>query len=209
MSNTPQNMDMIEESNQRKILVTGYGPFLEHRENPSLKVATFMDELSDRCDHVELPVEFSKLDASLESLCLQNYDVIYLLGLAASRDVVTPEKVALNWCYCPGRPDNEGRTFERGEELVADSEAALFSSFPVEELSAFLNEKKVVSQLSFTAGTYVCNATYYKVLKACKETGQKVCFIHIPKDVDCKVLAQRLIEFSASLNLESSTRNQS
>ncbi len=198
-------MDMDKKSSNfsnQRILVTGYGPFLDHLENPSLKVAALMDEISDRCDHIELPVEFSKLDESLAAVSLEKYCVIILLGLAGSRTMVTPEKVALNWCYCPGRPDNEGRTFEQGEKLIEDGANALFATFPVEELTDFLKKKGIESQLSFTAGTYVCNATFYKVLNSCMKTKSKACFIHIPAKVDCRALAESLIEFIESLTLE-------
>lgn len=188
-----------EKIHEKHILVTGYGPFLDHKENPSLEVARFMGKVFKDCEGVELPVEFSKLDEALQAIKLSDYSIIYLLGLAGSRDQVTPEKVALNWCYSPGRPDNKGKTFEKGETLCEEEGNALFSSFPVEELTSFFNQKGINSELSFSAGTYVCNATYFKVLKECKGSNTQACFIHLPKDVDCQALAHALAEFSKTL----------
>ena len=181
-----------------KVLVTGYGPFLDHKENPSLKVAQEMGNY-DFIDYQELPVEFSQLDKALKKLEIKekNYDFIFLLGLAASRKKVTPEMVALNWCYCPGRPDNEGKVFEQGELLIQEGEKAIFSSLDVEGLSQHLNNLGIHSEVSFTAGTYVCNATYYKVLFHLRDSQAKCCFIHIPPDVEVKKLALGLYKYIA------------
>ena len=158
-------MSENQKTTDSKILATGYGAFLNHTDNPSLSVARAMNEMSEVCDCRELPVEFSKLDSALNEINLNQYDWIFLLGLAGARDLVTPEKVALNWCYSPGRPDNEGKTFEKGVELIENSATALFSTMAVEELNEFLGDRGVKAQLSFSAGTYVCNAPYYKVLQ--------------------------------------------
>jgi len=189
-------MNKNQKTIDSKILVTGYGAFLDHTDNPSLRVARAMHEMSEVCDCRELPVEFSKLDSALNEINLHQYEWIFLIGLAGARDLVTPEKVALNWCYSPGRPDNEGKTFEKGVELVKNSAAALFSTMAVEELTQDLNNKGILSQISFSAGTYVCNATYYKVLQRLEETSSKVVFIHIPKDVNINKLAQALLDFA-------------
>lgn len=154
-----------------------------------------MEKICESCDAVELPVEFAKLEKAISELDLAQYDVVYLLGLAGSRDRVTPEKVALNWCYCPGRPDNTGQTFEEGEELIKGSEMAHLSTFPVEELTSFLKARGIDSELSFTAGTYVCNATYYRVLKALQGSATQACFIHMPQDIDREKLAAALVDF--------------
>ena len=180
-----------------KILVTGYGPFLEHKTNPSFEVAQKMEQLSDAIHSVELPVEFARLNESLDQLDLESFDFIYLLGLAGGRRVVTPEMIAINWLYSPGRPDNQGVSFEKGEKIDASFEDALLSHFPVEELNRFLKERGVLCELSFTAGTYVCNATYFKVLSRMKT--KKACFIHMPMDVDIELLAQALVDFSKQL----------
>jgi pyroglutamyl-peptidase len=110
---------------------------------------------------------------------------------------VTPEKVALNWCYSPGRPDNRGKTFEKGEPLSKGAPTAYFSNFDGEGLTHFLKAKGMACELSFSAGTYVCNATYFKVLEILEKQKSKAqaCFIHIPKDVNPDQLADYLIEF--------------
>ncbi len=182
-----------------KLLVTGYGPFLDHKINPSYEVAKKMRELNKEIEIKELPVQFSKLDDALTFINEESFDSILLLGLAGRRSKVTPEKIALNWLYCPGRPDNEGLTFEEGESIEDQEENALFSTFPVEELTQFLNDHELESELSFSAGTYVCNATYFKVLSQLKMSNTKVCFIHMPASVDIHKLATLLVEFSKKL----------
>ena len=181
---------------KKKILFTGFGKFLDHDVNPSeLLVQKFSE--SDEVEVALLPVAFSSLERHIEELAPHEYDVVLHFGLAASRKVITPEMVAINWQYCPGRPDNEGVTLEKGERLTNGPEA-YFSTFDNEGFNEFLNQSgDDLSELSFTAGTYICNATFYYSMDLIRKNASqtKCCFIHLPPEVDLENLAQALESF--------------
>ncbi len=182
----------------KKVIISGFGAFHTHKENPSEKLAAQMVHLSGKGVNYHstiLPVVFSEIPSQVNKLLEQLDDVAAILfcGLAASRQIVTPEKIALNWLYCPGRPDNEGKIFDKGEPLEKEGQLALMSTFPVEELSSFLKKRNMESEVSFSAGTYVCNQTYYYGLK---KAGNIPCtFLHLPQDVDVSELAKNLDDF--------------
>lgn len=185
---------------KKRVLLTGYGAFDVHSENPSERLCEVMKD-GDYGFQLEtkiLPVVFSRIPDVLADLDLSSYDIVVFCGLAASREEVTPEKIALNWLYSPDRSDNEGVKVDRGEALIPELPLAQMSSFPVEALTAFLNDHGTKAKMSFSAGTYVCNATYFYGLSFSLGRNQCV-FIHLPKDCDVVKLAKNLSDFIATL----------
>lgn len=184
-----------------KVIITGFGAFHTHKDNPSEKLLAQMVPLAGKDIEYQtsvLPVVFSQIPSEIDTLLNDLTDVVAIIfcGLAASRTVVTPEKVALNWVYCPSRADNEGKVYEKGEPLEKGKELALMSTFPVEEMSRYFNDQGLEAQVSFSAGTYVCNQTFFYGLKKC---GNIPCtFLHLPPDVDVKALAKNLDGFLRS-----------
>lgn len=186
---------------KKRLLLTGYGAFHTHKENPSEKLCLAMGQL--KMEGLEivtevLPVVFSQIPDVLAEMDLQSFDYVLFTGLAASREEITPEKVALNWLYSPERADNAGEVIREGRPLVPELPMAQMASFPVEALTDFLKEEGFLAKLSFSAGTYVCNSTFFHGL--CYSLGQNQCaFMHIPKDVDVEKLAASLGRFIATL----------
>jgi pyroglutamyl-peptidase len=188
-----------------RLLITGFGPFHTHRTNPSEELMKLVVQKQREGIEVVgevLPVVFSRIRDCLEEVHkrhdLASFDAILFCGLAASRDKVTPEKVALNWVYSKERADNEGVSFHRGERIDAGVENALFSSFPVEDFANFLNKHGIESAVSFSAGTYVCNSTFFQGLRklgALNSSHTPCTFLHIPKDCDVENLSSLIIEF--------------
>lgn len=184
-----------------RVLLTGYGAFDVHKENPSEALALAMENKSSK--EVEiftkiLPVVFSEIPDVLADLDLASFDVVLFTGLAASRDKITPEKVALNWIYSPDRSDNSGVKIEEGKPLIPELPLAQMATFPVEKLTQFLKQEGFEASTSFSAGTYVCNATFFYGL--CYSLGSNKCaFIHIPKDCDTEKLSDSLCRFLVTL----------
>lgn len=180
-----------------RVLLTGYGAFDVHKDNPSQHLAKAIEKKSSNDLEIVtkiLPVVFSEIPDVLADLDLASYDIVLFTGLAGSREKITPEKVALNWIYSPERSDNSGVKIEEGRPLVPELPLAQMATFPVEELTKFLNEEGMEASLSFSAGTYVCNATFFYGLCYC--LGQNKCaFLHIPKDCDVERLADCLSRF--------------
>lgn len=181
----------------RNVLLTGYGAFHTHNENPSEILCQEFGALKLDGWNITtkvLPVVFNEIPDILADLELGTYDVVLFTGLAASRNEVTPEKVALNWLYSPERADNSGKKVEVGEPLIPELPLAQMATFPVEELTKFLNEEGLTSKLSFSAGTYICNQTFFYGLSYALDQN-KCAFIHMPSDIDPKKLAEALGRF--------------
>ena len=89
-------------------------------------------------------------------------DVVLCGGQAAGRSAVTPERVAIN--VDDARiPDNAGQQ-PVDTPIVPGGPAAYFATVPVKDMVLAIREAGVPSELSNSAGTYVCNHLLYQVL---------------------------------------------
>lgn len=166
-----------------KILLTAFVPFGGHAENPSELV---LQQLPDTLGGVNLvkvllPVTFcgcaSKL---LEAFDREKPDAVLCLGLAASREALTPERVAINVDDAP-IADND--SFMPADlPIVPDGPAAYFSTLPIKAMRDAIRATGLPSEISDTAGTYVCNHLMYSVLHRAAGCTPDVRagFIHLP-----------------------------
>ncbi|EID44256.1 pyroglutamyl-peptidase I [Parageobacillus thermoglucosidasius] len=167
----------------KKLLLTGFVPFLEFPINPTEQIVKNLDEKIIGGYQVYgciLPVDFSESAVKcLEYLEQIQPDVVISLGLAAGRTKITPERIAIN-CK-DGGPDNRGVQVQ-DERIVEDGPAAYFSTLPVRRFVNVLNEKGYPAQISNTAGTYLCNNVMYSVLHKVQSENMpvKAGFVHLP-----------------------------
>ena len=116
----------------------------------------------------------STLVSSLEQF---RPDVVLCVGQAAGRSAVTPERVAIN--VDDARiPDNNGCQ-PVDAPIVPGGPAAYFATVPVKDMVRAIREAGVPSELSNSAGTYVCNHLLYCVLHHAGP-GVRAGFIHVP-----------------------------
>ena len=93
------------------------------------------------------------------------------------RSAVTPERVAIN--VDDARiPDNNGCQ-PVDAPIVPGGPAAYFATVPVKDMVRAIREAGVPSELSNSAGTYVCNHLLYQVLHHAAP-GVRAGFIHVP-----------------------------
>ena len=86
------------------------------------------------------------------------------MGLDARAAAVRLERLAVN--LADARiPDNAGAQ-PHDEPLDPSGAAALWTTLPVRAAEAAIREAGLPVEVSYTAGTYVCNATFYRVLAA-------------------------------------------
>lgn len=165
-----------------KILVTCFEPFGGEVINASAEVARYLPESIGGMDALKLvlPVEFGRgASIALEAAKNAQAKVIVCFGEARSRSAVTPELVAINLNYA-SIPDNAGAN-PMDEPINKDGAAAYFTSFPARKLAERIKENGVQSALSYSAGAYVCNDLYYRLLEALGGSGVDVLFIHVPR----------------------------
>ena len=173
-----------------KILVTGFKPFLGADTNPSEGLALRLSQSFSAVEALVLPVEFGRSFEVLQAhLAGKNYGFIILLGQAAGRMKISFEKIALNWLQTE-HPDEAGRFFETGE-INAGEKLALMSSFEIDRIYSLLKAENLPVEISFSAGTFVCNELYYRTLSEVKNT--KAVFIHVPLVRDMEMAQQYAI----------------
>lgn len=169
--------------NNKKILLTGFEPFLGEPINPSqILLENIKRDLTfnDQVHTLLLPVSFAKAPRLVAAaMAMQTYDVVLMLGQAGGRKNICLERVGLNWNETE-RPDEDGSTPVRGS-ISSEAPAALFTAAPVEQWMQLLKEHQIPVEISLSAGGYVCNNVYFKTLQVLGSSpGTVACFIHVP-----------------------------
>ena len=165
----------------KKLLITGFEPFGGETINPSWEaVSRLPDQIKEYAlTKILIPVEFGK--AANAVLCKAEEispDVILCIGQAGGRSAITPELVAINLRYAK-IPDNAG--FQpKDEPIISGGACAYFSTLPVRRMAEATNEAGIASQVSYSAGAYVCNDLLYALLAHFEGTQTRVGFVHIP-----------------------------
>ena len=165
----------------RKLLITGFEAFGGESVNPSWDaVCRLPEKISDfSITKLCLPVVFGEAADKVISVARElSPDVILCIGQAGGRGAVTPEMIGINLRHAT-IPDNAGNK-PTDEKILPDGDAAFFSTLPVRKIKESIESKKIASQVSYSAGTYVCNDLLYTLLDHFKQTNTRVGFIHVP-----------------------------
>src|SRR5699024_9405711 len=150
------------------VVLTGFEPFGGDETNPSWEaVRRAAPALRDRGARVvesELPVEFSRAGDLLEQLVREHRPrMVIATGLAAGRTAVTPERVAIN--VRDGRIADNAGLRPVDEPVVAGGPVGYFTSLPIKAMVSALHEQlELPASVSQTAGTFVCNDVFYRLL---------------------------------------------
>ena len=165
------------------VLITGFEPFAGAPVNPSGELVRRLAELGHpdcRIVGDVLPVSFDRAAGLLAAaIDAHDPDIVIALGLAESRHAITPERVAIN--LADARiADNDG-TQPRDEEIEHGGPAARFTGLPIKAITHALDAAGIPSDVSLTAGSYVCNHVFYQLMGlAAARPGLRAGFIHVP-----------------------------
>lgn len=166
-----------------KVLITGFDPFGGESVNPAFEAVKLLPEQIAGADimKLEIPTVFSKSAVAVEE-GIQKYqpDIVINVGQAGGRSCVTIEKVAINLAEAR-IPDNDGEQ-PMDVPLQEDGETAYFATVPVKAMVQNVRNHQLPCHISYTAGTYVCNAVMYNVLYMTKKKYPNIRagFIHVP-----------------------------
>ena len=82
-------------------------------------------------------------------------------------------------------PDNQGNSpqFEKIDSVGADG---IFSTLPVTKMVENMTKEGIPSELSYSAGAYVCNDLFYRIMNYlnAKTTDIPAGFIHVPNPTE-------------------------
>ena len=142
----------------KTLLITGFEPFGGEEINPSWEaVLRLPEEIGGyHLSKMQIPVVFGEAAAQVIAAAeaLQP-DAVLCIGQAGGRAAVTPELVGINLRH--GKiPDNAGNQ-PKDEPIVKGGETAYFSTLPVRTMAEAILARGIPSQVSYSAGAYVCN----------------------------------------------------
>ena len=165
------------------LLVTGFEPFGGDDINPSGELARGLHGRrigAAQVVGVVLPCVFNTALPALMA-ALQQYQPrwVLALGLAGSRSAVSVERVAIN--LVDARiPDNAGAQ-PVDQPVLASAPAAYFTGLPAKAIVADLVSAGHRAELSYSAGSFVCNQVFYALMRAlAQRPGVVGGFIHLP-----------------------------
>jgi len=163
------------------VLLTGFEPFGGDAANPSGEAVHLV---ASRWTGPELlvtavlPVTFAGAAARLRELIGEHRpDVVIAAGLAGGRTAIGVERVAVN--LVDARiPDNDG---EQPVDVpsVPDAPAAHFATLPVKEIVGRIAAAGIPVELSYSAGTFVCNHVFFTALESAASPA-RAGFVHVP-----------------------------
>ncbi len=170
-------------------VVQGFGPFGTLTANPSELVVRHWSEgalaKGGRPGVITevLPVSRQRVSAAVPELMRRHKPEIWLgVGVAAGRPALSIEAVAVNLMHWSrAEADVDGVSVPRGP--IADGgPAAHLTTLPVEAILRAWREAGIPGYLSHTAGSYLCNLSYYLAAQAAAELGIRcqVGFLHLP-----------------------------
>ncbi len=166
-----------------KVLLTAFEPFDGWQENSSwLALLEFTRELPQepRITTRKYPVDFDATYAALSKDLEQEYDVVLHLGQATGQVRLHLEALAVN-VRGPrdALPDAYGL-------LVPDGPEAFRSQLPLAQWAGLLREAGIPAQVSYHAGTFLCNAVLYwtHLLISERGYGTRATFLHLP--LECR-----------------------
>lgn len=183
----------------RNFLLTGFGAFLDVKDNPSGSLATALDGRILRCKRGNVQICSKILDVKYETvaaetlLAARQINAIGILGMGVARSATAPRVERTGKAQCDGVTlDAAGQS--RG--LLGD--VPILQSVYSEALAAALG-----ISLSDDAGAYVCNAWLYGVLAGLQAAGgpeRPVAFLHVPSTgMDPELLAAGLTTWISGL----------
>ena len=166
-----------------KILVTGFEPFGNNTVNPSSLAVELLPERIAGADIIKqtLPVAFGRAaDMLIGRIHDLSPDAVICTGLAGRRNGIMPELIAVN-LKNTSISDNSGKQ-PVWEKILPEGEDGLFSTLPVREMAQELALQGIPSEVSLSAGTYVCNEVMYRLLALQRKEFPDMMagFIHVP-----------------------------
>jgi pyroglutamyl-peptidase len=168
------------------IVLTGFAPFGGETINPSWlaveHVRTYYRPPAQvQLSTLQLPVTFADCFTPLKTLLGERpADLVICVGQAGGRSMLSLEKVAINYVHAR-IADNAGeQPFDQA--VLADAPTAYFSSLPLGAMLQACHDANVPAHVSYTAGTFVCNALFYQLMHFVHTQHRATAagFVHIP-----------------------------
>ena len=165
-------------------VVQGFEPFGGFSGNPSELLVRSLAERRDPDIRTEvLPVSLERVRTEIPKLMEESRPQVWLgVGLAAGRTALALEAVAVNLAdWTESAADADGLSVAR-IPIASGGPAAHLTTLPAEAILTAWREAGIPGYLSQTAGSYLCNFSFYTAAQAASDLGLEcmVGFVHIP-----------------------------
>lgn len=166
-----------------KVLVTGFTPFGGEQINPSWEAVKRLPEHIGEMTITkrEIPTEFDAACAALRAAMDElRPDAVLSVGQYGGANGIRVERVAIN-LRDARIADNAGAK-PMDEPVVPGAPDAYFATLPTRRIVEKLREQDIPAQLSYSAGTFVCNNLLFCALheSARKFPATRCGFVHVP-----------------------------
>ena len=162
-----------------RILLTAFEPYAQWSTNASWM--TLVEMLRVRPSNGSLvtrryPVDFDRMRSALYKDLSQGFDAVLHLGQAPGSAALRLEALAVN---TGAAISDSGGAMQR---LVADGPEAYRTRMPLDRWVSRLHDQAIPAQVSFHAGTYLCNAIMYLSHHWVAQSDRPipVGFVHLP-----------------------------
>ncbi len=155
-----------------RVLLTAFDVYDQWQENSSWLTLVELTRWFDMGDSLvtrRYPVDFPAVKQRLAEDMQKDYDLVLHLGQAPGSAVIRMEGFGIN----VGSNDLP---------LVEDGPSAFRTRLPLSQWNEQLQGRSIPSQVSYHAGTYLCNATLYmsQYFAECEQLRTDSTFIHLP-----------------------------
>jgi pyroglutamyl-peptidase len=165
------------------VVVQGFGPFAARAENPSRQLVAALAERRPElvCEVIDTSVRVAS--ATVPELVERHRPDVWIgVGLAAGRAALGVEAVAINLAdWSAETADVDGVSAVR-QPIAAGGPDAYRTTLPVAEILAAWRAAEIPGFLSLSAGSYLCNYSFYLASHTAAMLGLacRVGFIHVP-----------------------------
>jgi pyroglutamyl-peptidase len=165
-----------------RVLLTAFEPYDRWKANASwLALVQLTQEFPEQPQLTTrlYPVDFSEMKERLTADLSANFDYALHLGQAPGSSRIQLEAIGLNIGGSSSQSPDQYRP------LVEDGPVAYRTALPLADWAVKLRRAGIPAQVSFHAGTYLCNATLYwsHYLFERLALATQSAFIHVPLDV--------------------------
>ena len=168
------------------VLLTGFEPFDGQPVNASWLAVQVVARAWRGSDLLtaELPVSFGRAPQVLwDRLQAVRPDVVVCVGEASRRSHVGIERLAVNIADAELADNDGARPVDA--PVVLGGPVGYLTGLPLRACLAAARATGVPTEISATAGTYVCNATFYALMDALTGMpGVRGGFVHVPRTPD-------------------------
>ena len=162
-----------------RVLITAFEPYEQWQQNASwLTLVELTRDLPNEPDVTTrlYPVDYDEMAERLAADLVHGYDYVIHTGQAPGRPRIELETIAINRAS-----DASGH---HSRAIDPDAPLAYAGTLPAESLCEQIKQIGVPAAVSYHAGTYLCNAVYFRTLRTIERQGlhTRAIFVHVPLD---------------------------